>query len=89
MERRGVIKNRIRELREQKKWSVSQMGNKLISMTGNDSPRKLMYSNKKTGNETVIDLESGQTNLTIELVIAYADIFGVTVDYIVGRSNSE
>lgn len=86
--RKDIIKTRIKGLRLDKQWSLREMGEELNSLIGYESNRNIMKLDDKAGKETVSQLENGKRNITIELAVAYADIFNVSLDYILGRADN-
>jgi len=81
-----VAKERIKQLREVKKWTQSQMAKKLDQYIGYNG--KGIYFTKivlegETGRQTINQLEGkGKRKITIPIAVAYADIFNVSIDYI-------
>lgn len=79
---------RLKELRELRKWTLSVMGNALNEKIGYESDNyKGMKLSGENGKQTVSQLERGTRGITIDVAFAYADIFGVSLDYILGRSD--
>jgi len=75
---------RLKTLREDKKkkeagWSQPDFAKKLNEYVENDL-------GGENGKVTVSQLERGVRNLTLEMALAYSEIFGVTLDYICGKS---
>ena len=65
-----VMKNRIRDLREDRDMRQSD----LAAAVGIDQ-------------RTISNYETGKTNPDSDALIKLAEFFGVTIDYLVGRSN--
>lgn len=63
--------NRIRELREGRRWTQAQLGKKIGA-----------------ARNTISGYETGDRQLTPALICALCDLFGCTVDYLLGRSLS-
>ena len=86
---RERVARRIRELREGKEWTITDMGNRLNDVLGHDGGLGKMELGGKSGKHTVSQLETlnGTRNITPNIASAYADIFGVTLDYIYCYSN--
>ena len=72
---------RIKELRETKGLSQTQMACELSKLI---TDRVL---DKDNGKNTVSQLERGARGITMAYAFAYADIFNVSLDYVLGRSD--
>ena len=72
---------RLKELRESKGWSQREMA---IALSGIITERALDGAN---GKSTVSQLERNARGITIEYAFAYAEIFGVSLDYLFGISD--
>lgn len=81
----------IRALRNSKGWSQSQMAEELDARIGQNSaaPEKQWLELKnENGKQAVSQLERAARQVTKELAFVYADIFNVSLDYVLGRSES-
>ncbi|PKM90320.1 MAG: hypothetical protein CVU87_02735 [Firmicutes bacterium HGW-Firmicutes-12] len=75
------VSKRLKELRESQNWSQSELGEKLNAIL-----KDTMNLEGENGKQTVSQLERGR-KITIEIAFAYANIFGKSVDFILGRSD--
>ena len=75
---------RLKQLREREKekesgWTQPGLAKKLNTYTSNEL-------DDENGKVTVSQLERGVRNLTLDMALAYSEVFGVSLDYICGRS---
>lgn len=82
-----IASTRLKELRTGKAWSLFQMGEELNKRVGYKGSGK-MNMDGDTGKQTVSQLERNCRGITIDIAFAYADIFGVSLDYVFGRTDS-
>ena len=76
-----VTASRVRKLRERRGMTQTEMAHEL-------SKKGIMFGKEPdTGKQTVSQLERGATGITYEKAIAYADVFNVSLDYILGRTD--
>ena len=73
----------LKALRRSRGWSLNKMASELDSRIGMDTEYKIMSLDSETGRQIVPKFEKGQ-RLTPNVAFAYADIFGVSLDYIFG-----
>ena len=73
--------SRIRDMRVINGLSQSEMAQKLAAIIKN------RVLDKSNGKNTVSQMERGARGITLAYAFAYADIFGVSLDYILGRSD--
>jgi len=81
------VQKRLKELREKKNWSQNDMAQKLNELIGYDSASNVMNLDGETGKQTVSQLERGARGITIEIAFAYSEIFGTSLEYILGSSD--
>lgn len=74
-------KYRLREVREEY--------NDINADTGQKLTIECMATYCSTNISTISRIETGKTEPTADILIKYADAFGVTVDYLLGRSNAK
>lgn len=79
------VKKRLVELRKSKNLSQSELGLELNEML-NTKMQKDANLDGENGKQTVSQLERTR-NLTIDFAFAYANIFNVSLDYILGWSD--
>ena len=72
---------RLKEMRDSKKWSQSQMALALAEII---TERVLDRTN---GKNTVSQLERSARGITLDYAFAYAEIFDVSLDYVLGRTD--
>lgn len=86
----GYIKEevgkRIKKLRTERGWSIAIMGKELNSLIGYEA-LNVMKLDGDTGKYTVSQLENAKRSLTVDLAMAYAHIFDVSLDYIYCRTD--
>ena len=89
-----IASKRLRALRTKKGWSQNMMAKELNGLLGQNGLYADIYKprilSEDTGRFTVSQLENikGKENdrgITIQQAFAYADIFDVSVDYVLGR----
>lgn len=68
---REIFSRRIRELRLMNNYRQKDVAQKIGAVS----------------HSTIANLETGATSPSLELVLKLADLYGVTVDYLVGRSD--
>ena len=82
---------RLRYLREEVGgWSLAEMAKVLddkIGMNNKNASHHVVVLDNNSGRQVVSRFEKGE-RLTIDIAFAYADIFGVSVDYVLGRIDS-
>jgi len=80
---RERVAKRIRGLREGRKWSLREMGERLNALIGDDALGILTLGGQ-TGRQTVAQLESIKKprGITIDIALAYSHIFDVSLDFI-------
>lgn len=85
---KSKAKDRLKELREGKKWSQRELADKLNSLLGQDSNAKRKMSlEENSGKETVSQLERGARGITLDIAFAYSEIFDVSLDFVLGKSD--
>ena len=87
-ELRLAIGKRLRELRESKQnpsWSQTDMANKL--MEAGLTSHGFDEDDNENSKNTISGLELGKRSITIPLALAYAGVFGVSLDYILCRTD--
>ena len=72
---------RIREIRKRNGLSQREMAQKLAAIITN------RVLDKSNGKSTVSQMERGARGITLAYAFAYADIFNVSLDYVLGRSD--
>ena len=85
-----AVGERIRKLRQDKKWSLTDLANELDKRIGVDNPEskyKILVLGSENGRQTVSQLELGKRTINLDTILALADIFDVSVDYIMCRSD--
>ena len=83
------VADRLKELRESKGWTLVDMSKELdkkIGVFNDESKHKLLILGADGGRSIIKDLETDRT-VTIGIASAYADIFGVSLDYIYGLTD--
>jgi len=70
----------LKEMRESCNWNQSKMASELNALIGD-----ALVLEGDTGKQRVSQFETGK-GITLPLAFAYAEIFGVSLDYIFGRS---
>ena len=88
---REIVVERIKALRVGKGWSQQVLAKKINALIGHeDGASHKMYLGGSTGKETISQLEnlSGKRNITFDLALAYCQIFDVSLDYLLGRSDN-
>lgn len=68
---REIFSKRIKELRLMNNYKQKDVAQKIGAVS----------------HSTIANLETGSTSPSLELVLKLADLYGVTIDYLVGRSN--
>lgn len=81
----SVSRRRIKDLRESRDWSQSELGEKLNRLLGyGDVGEKALDLSGDNGKAVVSQLERGKRGLTVTIAKAYSRIFNVTLDYLFG-----
>lgn len=79
---------RLKELRDKNHFSQSELAKKLNFILDKQKDKTLILEGE-TGKQTVSQLERETSNRkpTIDIAFAYANLFGVSLDYILGMSD--
>ena len=81
-----IAADRLKILRDSRKWSQSKMGRELNALLGfGGSGIGKIELTGDTGKQRVSQFEKGK-GITLDLAFAYAEIFDVSLDYIYGRT---
>jgi transcriptional regulator with XRE-family HTH domain len=85
---KNKVAGRLKELRDNAKPKMSQSGlaQKLNDLIGYNNGG-VMNLDGETGKQTVSQLERATRGITLDLAFAYAHIFGVSLDYVLGKSD--
>jgi len=82
---------RIKELRNSRNWSQSKMACELDKRIGRhpQSPHPVLVLDIDSGKQVVSDLERIKRGVTYDLAFTYADIFNVSLDYVLCKTNDK